>query len=36
MEADKNFILGVYEDEDVLLKAVKTVRESGVNAQTAF
>ena len=30
MERDKNFILGVYDDEDVLLDAVSKVRESGV------
>ncbi len=36
MEADKNFILGVYEEEDVLLKAVKTVRDSGVKIYEVF
>lgn len=36
MEADKNFVLGVYEDEDVLLKAVKTVREAGVKIHEVF
>lgn len=36
METDKNFVLGVYEDEDVLLKAVKSVRESGVKIYEVF
>ena len=36
MEADKNFILGVYEDEDVLLGAVKKTREAGVKIHEVF
>ena len=36
MEADKNFILGVYEDEDVLLKAVTTVRNSSIKIHEVF
>ena len=36
MEKNKHFVLGVYEDEDVLLSAVKTVRESGVKIQEVY
>lgn len=36
MESGKNYILGIYNDEDVLLKAVKTVRESGVKIEEVF
>ena len=36
MERDKNFILGVYDDEDVLLDAVSKVRESGVKIHEVY
>jgi len=36
MERDTNFILGVYEDEDVLLHAVKEVRSSGVKIHEVY
>ncbi|MBN7817137.1 DUF3341 domain-containing protein [Algoriphagus pacificus] len=36
MEKDKNFILGVYDDEDVLLHAVSEVRASGVKIHEVF
>ena len=36
MERDKNFILGVYDDEDVLLSAVTKVRESGVKIHEVY
>jgi len=36
MERDKNFILGVYDDEDVLLGAVTKVRESGVKIHEVY
>jgi hypothetical protein len=36
MERDKNFILGVYDDEDVLLEAVSKVRESGVKIHEVY
>ncbi|EKB50207.1 DUF3341 domain-containing protein [Cecembia lonarensis] len=36
MERDKNFILGVYDDEDVLLSAVTEVRESGVKIHEVY
>ncbi|MCG8387443.1 MAG: DUF3341 domain-containing protein [Cytophagales bacterium] len=36
MEKNKHFVLGVYEDEDVLLSAVKTVRESGIKIQEVY
>ncbi|MCG8340188.1 MAG: DUF3341 domain-containing protein [Cytophagales bacterium] len=36
MESGKNFLVGVYEDEEVLLKAVKQVQEGGVNIYEVF
>lgn len=36
MEAGKNYILGVYSDEDVLLKAIRRVRESGIKIEEVF
>lgn len=36
MERDTHFILGVYDDEDVLLHAVKEVRESGVKIHEVY
>lgn len=36
MERDTHFILGVYEDEDVLLHAVKDVRSSGVKIHEVY
>lgn len=36
MERDKNFILGVYDDEDVLLEAVTKVRKSGVKIHEVY
>ena len=36
MEANKNFVLGVYDDEDVLLKAVAKVRGAGVKIHEVF
>lgn len=36
MERDKNFILGVYDDEDVLLDAVSKVRGSGVKIHEVY
>lgn len=36
MERDKNFILGVYDDEDVLLDAVSKVRESGIKIHEVY
>ncbi|SIO16806.1 DUF3341 domain-containing protein [Algoriphagus halophilus] len=36
MERDKNFILGVYDDEDVLLHAVSEVRTSGVKIHEVY
>lgn len=36
MERDKNFILGVYDDEDVLLHAVSEVRSSGVKIHEVY
>ena len=36
MEHDKNFVLGVYEDEDVLLDAVTKVRETGIKIHEVF
>ena len=36
MERDTHFILGVYEDEDVLLHAVKEVRSTGVKIHEVY
>jgi hypothetical protein len=36
MDADKYFVTGVFEDEDVLVKAVKTVRGSGVKIHEVY
>jgi len=36
MERDKDFILGIYDDEDVLLSAVTKVRESGIKIYEVF
>jgi len=36
MDGGKNFLLGIYEDEDVLLSAVKKVRGSGIKIHEVF
>lgn len=36
METGKNYVLGVYSDEDVLLKAIKKVRETGIKIEDVF
>jgi len=36
MERDKNFVLGIFDDEDVLLHAVKKVRGSGVKIHEVY
>jgi hypothetical protein len=36
MENGKNFVLGIYDDEDVLLKAVTDVRDSGVKIHEVY
>ena len=36
MAHTSNYILGVYEDEDVLLKAIKNVREGGVKIHEVY
>ncbi|WP_143962266.1 DUF3341 domain-containing protein [Litoribacter populi] len=36
MERDKNFVLGIYDDEDVLLNAVTQIRQSGVKIHEVF
>jgi hypothetical protein len=36
MDADKHFVTGVFDDEDVLLKAVKKVRGSGVKIHEVY
>ncbi|TFV93097.1 DUF3341 domain-containing protein [Algoriphagus kandeliae] len=36
MERDTHFVLGVYEDEDVLMNAVKQVRTSGVKIHEVY
>ena len=36
MESNKNFVLGVYDDEDVLLHAVEKVRGKGIKIHEVF
>lgn len=36
MERDKDFILGIYDDEDVLLEAVTQVRKSGIRIHEVY
>ncbi|MEQ8471032.1 MAG: DUF3341 domain-containing protein [Marinoscillum sp.] len=36
MAHESNYIVGVYEDEDVLLKAIKTVRDGGVKIHEVY
>lgn len=36
MESGKNFVLGIYEDEDVLLDGIRKVREAGVKIHEVF
>ena len=36
MESNKHFVLGIYDDEDVLLSAISKVRESGVKIQEVY
>lgn len=36
MDVNKNFLLGVFEDEDVLLEAVSRIRSSGVKIHEVF
>jgi hypothetical protein len=36
MDVNKNFLVGVFEDEDVLLNAVKKVRSSGVKIHEVY
>jgi hypothetical protein len=36
MDADKNFLVGVFDDEDVLLNGVTTIRQTGVKIHEVF
>ena len=36
MEKNKNFIVGIFDDEDILLHAVEDIREKGVKIQEVF
>ncbi|MCK6617742.1 MAG: DUF3341 domain-containing protein [Cyclobacteriaceae bacterium] len=36
MDADKHFVVGIYDDEDVLLDAIRKVRSSGVKIQEVY
>ena len=36
MEKNKNFIVGIFDDEDILLHAVEHIREKGVKIQEVF
>ena len=36
MEKNKNFIVGIFDDEDILLHAVEHIREKGIKIQEVF
>lgn len=36
MEADKNFLVGIFDDEDVLVDGVKQIRKSGVKIHEVY
>jgi hypothetical protein len=36
MDADKHFVVGIFDDEDVLLDAIRKVRSSGVKIQEVY
>ena len=36
MDADKNFIVGIFDDEDAVISGVTTVRKSGVMGLMKF
>ena len=36
MEADKHFVVGIFDDEDILLKGIKKVRDNGVKIQDVY
>ena len=36
MEQRKNYLLGIYTDEDVLIKAVKNIRQAGIKIEEVF
>src|SRR5690349_1362914 len=36
MDADKHFVVGIFDDEDVLLSGIKKVRNSGVKIQEVY
>lgn len=36
MERDKNFVLGIFDDEDILLRAVRDVRNSGIRIHEVY
>ena len=36
MDADKHFVVGIFDDEDVLLKGIKKVRDTGIKIQEVY
>jgi hypothetical protein len=36
MDADKHFVVGIFDDEDILLKGIKSVRDNGVKIQEVY
>jgi len=36
MEVDKNYLVGIFEDEDVIIDAVKSVRQKGIKIHEVF
>lgn len=36
MDADKHFVVGIFDDEDILLKGIKNVRDNGIKIQEVY
>jgi hypothetical protein len=36
MDADKHFVVGIFDDEDILLTGIRKVRSSGVKIQEVY
>jgi hypothetical protein len=36
MDADKHFVVGIFDDEEILLKGIKKVRDNGVKIQEVY
>ena len=36
MDADKNFVVGIFDDEDAVLSGIKSVRDSGIKIHEVY